>query len=193
MTDTLRVGFCLCGSFCTFDRAVREIRHLIAAGMEVTPIMSFNACTVDTRFGKASEWIEMLETLTGKEVLCTLPAVEPIGPKGWFDVLVVAPCTGTTLGKLANGISDTPVTLAVKSHLRRSRPVVIAVSTNDACGGSMRSIALLKNTKHLYFVPMAQDDVVNKPNSLVADFSRIEDTISCAMTGLQLQPLFFSL
>jgi len=188
----LRVGYCLCGSFCTFERSFEQMRHMVAEGVQVTPILSFHAASTDTRFGRAQEWRERFEELTGRQALTTLPAVEPIGPKGWFDVLVVAPCTGSTLGKLANGISDTPVTLAVKSHLRRSRPVVLAVSTNDALGGSYRSIALLKNMKHLYFVPMAQDDVVNKPNSLVADFSRIDDTIACAMAGLQIQPLFFS-
>ncbi len=190
MTESWKLGVCLTGSFCTFERVYEQIRRLVANGADVTPILSFNAGTVDTRFGSAAVWRERLEALTGHEALVTLPQVEPIGPKGWFDVLVVAPCTGTTLGKLANGISDTPVTLAVKSHLRRSRPVVIAVSTNDALGGSLRSLATLKNTKHLYFVPMAQDDVVNKPNSLVADFSRLEDRIACAPTGLQIQPLF---
>ncbi len=188
----LKVGYCLCGSFCTFERSFEQMRHMVAEGVQVTPILSFHAASTDTRFGRAQEWRERFEELTGRQALTTLPAVEPIGPKGWFDVLVVAPCTGSTLGKLANGISDTPVTLAVKSHLRRSRPVVLAVSTNDALGGSYRSIALLKNMKHLFFVPMAQDDVVNKPNSLVADFSRIDDTIACAMAGMQIQPLFFS-
>ncbi len=192
MIEPLKIGYCLCGSFCTFEKTYTQLRQLLAEGMDVTPILSFNAATVDTRFGEAAEWRMKLEAATGHKALTTLTEVEPIGPKGYFDVLVVAPCTGTTLGKLANGISDTPVTLAVKSHLRRSRPVVIAVSTNDALGASMRSIALLKNTKYLFFVPMGQDDVVAKPNSLVADFTRIGDTIACAMTGLQIQPLFFS-
>ncbi len=192
MSEALRIGWCLTGSFCTFERAYTQMRRAVAGGMDVTPILSFHASATDTRFGSAAQWHERFRELTGKEPLSDLVAVEPIGPKGYFDVLVVAPCTGTTLGKLANGISDTPVTLAVKSHLRRSRPVVIGVSTNDALGASLRNIALLKNTKHLYFVPMAQDDVVAKPNSLVADFSRIEDTIACALTGLQIQPLFFS-
>ena len=192
MTQALRIGFCLCGSFCTFEKAYAEMRRLIAGGMEVTPILSFNAVSTDTRFGRAEEWKQRMEALTGHAALTTLTAVEPIGPKGYFDVLVVAPCTGTTLGKLANGISDTPVTLAVKSHLRRSRPVVIAVSTNDALGASFRSIASLKSVKHLYFVPMGQDDVVNKPNSLVADFTRLDETIACSMAGMQIQPLFFS-
>ena len=186
----MRLGFALSGSFCTFERVIGQVRTLVAGGADVTPILSFNAASLDTRFGRAEDWKRQLEEITGHKPLTTLTEVEPIGPKGLFDVLVVAPCTGATLGRLANGISDTPVTLAVKSHLRRSRPVVLAVSTNDALGGSMRSIALLKNTKHLYCVPMSQDDAVNKPNSLVADFSRIEDTIAASLVGMQLQPLF---
>lgn len=190
MTTAWKIGVCLTGSFCTFERVYEQIKQLVENGADVTPILSFHAATTDTRFGTAAEWRQRLEALTGHEVLDTLVKVEPIGPKGYFDVLAVAPCTGTTLGKLANGISDTPVTLAVKSHLRRRRPVVLAVSTNDALGGSFRSLATLKNVKNLYFVPMVQDDVVNKPNSLVADFTRLEDTIACALTGLQIQPLF---
>ena len=177
----LRIGFALSGSFCTFDRVLQEVETLQEAGAEITPIMSFNAAGLDTRFGRAEDFKMRLREISGRE---------PVGPKGLFDVLVVAPCTGTTLGRLANGISDTPVTLAVKSHLRRSRPVILAVSTNDALGASMRSIALLKNTKSIYFVPMSQDDPLNKPNSLVAVFERIPDAIIAAQAGTQLQPLF---
>ncbi len=186
----LSVGVALSGSFCTFERVMKQIRELVEQGMEVTPILSFNASGMDTRFGKAEDWKARLREMTGKEPLTTLAEVEPIGPKGMLDVLVVAPCTGTTLARLANGLSDTPVSLAVKSHLRRSRPVVLAVSTNDALGASMRNIALLKNTKHIYFVPMSQDDPVNKPNSMVADFSKIGETITSALSGVQIQPLF---
>ena len=157
--------------------------------MELTPILSFNASTLDTRFGTAADFIERLTALTGRAPLTTLVEVEPIGPKALFDILVCAPCTGSTLARLACGMSDTPVSLAVKSHLRRGRPVVIAVSTNDALGASMRNIALLKNTKHLYFVPLHQDDPVSKPNSLVADFSLLGDTIAAALAGTQIQPL----
>lgn len=192
MSDCQKLGICLSGSFCTFERVAEQIRLLVLAGMDITPILSAHTALTDTRFGTAAQWRERLEEITGHKALTTLTEVEPIGPKGYFDALVVAPCTGTTLGKLANGISDTPVTLAVKSHLRRSRPVILAVSTNDALGASFRNIALLKNTKHIYLVPMAQDDVVNKPNSLVADFTRIGDTVTCAMAGLQIQPLFCS-
>ncbi len=186
----LKIGFALCGSFCTFHRALEQMEALTAEGMSVTPILSFCAASTDTRFGTAVEWRERFLLATGHPPLLTLPEVEPIGPKGYFDVLVVAPCTGSTLGRLANGISDTPVTLAVKSQLRRNRPVVIAVSTNDALGFSMKNIALLKNSKHLYFVPMSQDDAANKPNSLVADFTKLSAAIHAACVGVQLQPLF---
>lgn len=187
--DTLRIGFAITGSFCTFERALEQVKQLVEDGAEVTPILSYNAATLDTRFGTAVDFREKLADLTGRKPLLTLAEVEPIGPKAMLDVLVVAPCTGSTLARLACGLSDTPVTLAVKSHLRRSRPVVIAVSTNDALGASLRNIASLKNTKHLYFVPLRQDDPINKPNSLVADFALIESTISAARAGTQIQPL----
>ena len=185
-----RVGFALCGSFCTHARVLEELERLCGEYETVLPIASEACQRTDTRFGKADEWKARLKEVTGKDPMTTLVEVEPIGPKGLFDVLVVAPCTGTTLARLANGLSDTPVSLAVKSHLRRSRPVVLAVSTNDALGASMRNIALLKNTKHIYFVPMSQDDPTNKPNSLVADFTKIEETITAALSGVQIQPLF---
>lgn len=189
MNDPLRLGWALSGSFCCFERVLSQIERLVSQGMDITPILSFHAASLDTRFGTAASFRERLTGMTGHEPLLTLTDVEPIGPKGYFDLLVVAPCTGTTLGKLANGISDTPVTLAVKSHLRREKPVVLAVSTNDALGASFRNIALLKNVKHLYLVPFRQDDPGKKPNSLVADFTRIGDTIEQALQGRQIQPL----
>ena len=190
MMAALRIGFALTGSFCTFARVIQEAQKLTDAGHEVTPILSFAARDTDTRFGKAEDFSRQLEEITGRTPITTLTEAEPIGPKGLFDVLVVAPCTGSTLGRLANGISETPVTLAVKSHLRRNRPVVLAVSTNDALGASLRNIAYLKNAKNIYFVPLSQDDPVSKPNSLVADFTRIDDTITAALAGTQIQPLF---
>ena len=190
MMAALRIGFALTGSFCTFARVIQEVQKLTDAGHEVTPILSFAARDTDTRFGKAEDCSRQLEEITGRTPITTLTEAEPIGPKGLFDVLVVAPCTGSTLGRLANGISETPVTLAVKSHLRRNRPVVLAVSTNDALGASLRNIAYLKNAKNIYFVPLSQDDPVSKPNSLVADFTRIDDTITAALAGTQIQPLF---
>lgn len=188
--ETQRIGIALSGSFCTFDRVMKEIERLVKMGHEVTPIVSFHAANTDTRFGKAADILARLESICGKAPLCTLPQVEPLGPKDMLDALVVAPCTGTTLGRLANGLSDTPVTLAVKSMLRRSRPIILAVSTNDALGASMRNIGQLKNIKHLYFVPMRQDDPVVKPNSLVADFEQIWPTTEYALQGKQIQPLF---
>ena len=190
MMAALRIGFALTGSFCTFARVIQEVQKLTDAGHEVTPILSFAARDTDTRFGKAEDFSRQLEEITGRTPITTLTEAEPIGPKGLFDVLVVAPCTGSTLGRLANGISETPVTLAVKSHLRRNRPVVLAASTNDALGASLRNIAYLKNAKNIYFVPLSQDDPVSKPNSLVADFTRIDDTITAALAGTQIQPLF---
>ena len=190
MMAALRIGFALTGSFCTFARVIQEVQKLTDAGHEVTPILSFAARDTDTRFGKAEDFSRQLEEITGRTPITTLTEAEPIGPKGLFDVLVVAPCTGSTLGRPANGISETPVTLAVKSHLRRNRPVVLAVSTNDALGASLRNIAYLKNAKNIYFVPLSQDDPVSKPNSLVADFTRIGDTVGAALAGMQLQPLF---
>ena len=190
MMAALRIGFALTGSFCTFARVIQEVQKLTDAGHEVTPILSFAARDTDTRFGKAEDFSRQLEEITGRTPITTLTEAEPIGPKGLFDVLVVAPCTGSTFGRLANGISETPVTLAVKSHLRRNRPVVLAVSTNDALGASLRNIAYLKNAKNIYFVPLSQDDPVSKPNSLVADFTRIDDTITAALAGTQIQPLF---
>lgn len=190
MNTPLRIGFALCGSFCTFERVIEQMARLVAAGHEVTPILSEAVQHTDTRFGTAADWAARVTALCGREALRTLTDVEPIGPKDRMDVLVVAPCTGSTLSRLTAGESATPVTLAVKSHLRRERPVVIAVSTNDALAASFPAIAALKNRKHYYFVPMRQDDPVGKPNSLVADFALLPDTIAKACAGRQIQPLF---
>ena len=154
------------------------------------PILSPTAYETDTRFGKAAELRERIEEICGTPILHTVAQAEPIGPKKLLDLLLIAPCTGNTLAKIATGISDTSVSLAAKAHRRNNRPVVIAVSTNDALGFSMRNIALLKNSKHLYFVPMSQDDAANNPNSLVADFTKLSAAIHAAQVGVQLQPLF---
>lgn len=189
---SLRIGWALCGSFCTLERVTAQMAAMVAAGYAVTPVFSSPMCTVDTRFGRAAEWKARVTEICGQEVLTTLAEVEPLGPRDLLDVLVVAPCTGATLAKLAAGDSGTAVTLAVKSHLRRERPVVLAVSTNDALAGSFPAIAALKNRKHYYFVPMRQDDPAAKPNSLVADFTRIEETVLAAAEGRQVQPLFLA-
>lgn len=185
----LRVGFAVCGSFCTFSKVFNALEELKELGCEITPIMSFNAYSFNTRFGTAQENAARLFEITGKTVLHDIPSVEPIGPKKLFDVLVVAPCTANTLAKLAVGIVDTPVCMAVKSHLRNQRPVVIAVSTNDGLSGSAKNIGMLCNYKNYYFVPFEQDDYIKKPFSLVADFTKIPDTIAAALDGRQIQPM----
>lgn len=184
------VGFALCGSFCTFKKVIPQIKKLVAKGYRVIPIMSHNAYTTDTRFGKASDFNNEIEEICKEKIIYTIGGAEPIGPKELLDCLVIAPCTGNTLGKLANGISDTSVTLATKAHLRNQRPVIIAVSTNDALGTSAKNIGTLMNSKHIYFVPMRQDDYINKPNSIVADFDYVTDTVCEVLaTGLQPQPI----
>ena len=189
MSDRVRVGFALTGSFCTFSKAIAAVQSLTQAGYDVIPVMSFNAAAIDTRFGKAEEHISRLKALTGHDVIKTISAAEPIGPKKMFDVLVVAPCTANTAAKLALGITDTPVTMAVKSHLRNGLPVVIAISTNDALANAAKNIGLLQSMRNYYFVPYRQDNYSAKPNSVVADFDRIEDTITAALQGRQLQPI----
>lgn len=188
----LKVGFAVCGSFCTFEKAFAEIEELVALGCEVTPIMSQSAYSLDTRFGTAQQNAARLYEITGKTVLHDITATEPIGPKKMFDVLVVAPCTGNTLAKLALGIVDTPVCMAVKSHLRNQRPVVIAASTNDALAGAAKNIGTLRNYKNYYFVPLVQDDHLVKPFSLVADFKKIPQTIIDALNGKQIQPVYIT-
>lgn len=184
-----RVGFAVCGSFCTFHKVFPEMENLVKAGYDVLPIMSQTAYSTDTRFGKAADFVRQIENMTGHEIIHTIFAAEPIGPKKLLDILVIAPATGNTLAKLANGVTDTPVTLACKAHLRNERPVLLAVSTNDALGTAAKNIGLLLNAKHMYFVPMRQDDPVKKPNSLVADFSQIPESVLSALSGRQLQPV----
>lgn len=189
MTKPIRAGLALTGSFCTFARVLRVLETLLQKGYEVTPILSYNAGSLDTRFGTAAEWREKLEAMTGRPVIDSLVAAEPIGPKALFDVLAVAPCTGNTLAKLAHGVTDTPVTMAVKSHLRGEKPVVLAVSTNDALSGSAANIGALLSRRHYYFVPMRQDAPLAKPRSLVAQMELLPDTIEAALAGSQLQPI----
>ena len=185
----VRIGCAMTGSFCTFKAVFEAWRALRATGAALTPILSFNAATVDTRFYPAAETRRIFEEIAGRAPLTTLAEVEPIGPKKLLDALVIAPCTGNTLAKLANGVADTPVTLAAKSHLRNGRPVVIAVSSNDALAQNAKNIGLLLSMKHIYFVPFAQDDAFGKPNSLVAKFDKLPETVAAALAGKQLQPL----
>ncbi|MCH5170157.1 MAG: dipicolinate synthase subunit B [Oscillospiraceae bacterium] len=185
------VGFAMCGSFCTFKKVIPQIEELVLLGFNVVPIMSGVSYSTDTRFGKAEDFIKQIEDITGKKIIHTISGAEPIGPKKLLDALIIAPCTGNTLGKMANGITDTSVTLAAKAHLRNARPVIIAVSTNDALGAAAKNIGLLMNSKNVYFVPMSQDDPENKPNSIVADFTKIPETLKFVLAeGKQNEPLF---
>ena len=184
----MHVGFALCGSFCTFAN-VFPIMELLRRDYPVTPIFSEAAYTTDSRFGAAREHIELAEEICGMPPIHTIVQAEPIGPKKLFDILVIAPCTGNTLAKLAHGIADGPVTMAAKSHLRNGRPVLIAVSTNDALGTAAENIGKLMARKHYYFVPIRQDDPANKPRSMVADFSKLPKALEAALEGTQLQPI----
>ena len=184
----MTVGFALCGSFCTYGK-VFPVMEKLAKSYEIIPIFSQSAYTVDSRFGTAAEHIAGAETICGSPVLHTLTQVEPIGPKKLLDALVIAPCTGNTLAKLAHSIADGPVTMAAKSHLRNGRPVIVAISTNDALAGAAENIGKLLPRKHYFFVPFCQDDAFGKPTSIVADFSKIPQTLELALEGKQLQPL----
>lgn len=179
----MKIGYCLTGSFCTFSKAIDEIKNIVNDGHSVTVIMSENAYNTDTRFGKAEDVISAIINLTGNRIIHTIKDAEPIGPKKMFDVLCVAPCTGNTLAKLNLGITDTSVTMAVKSHLRNSKPVVIGVSTNDALGAAAKNIGSLMNYKNIHFVPFTMDDPINKPKSMVCDFTKILPTIKAAVEG----------
>lgn len=184
----MHIGFAMCGSFCTFSKVV-PIIELLSRDYEITPILSHAAATMNTRFGKADDLIYQISEICGKKPFLNLNDVEPIGPKKLFDALIIAPCTGNTIAKLAHSISDGPVTMAAKSHLRNGRPVLIAISTNDALAGSAENIGRLLNKKHIYFVPFGQDDPFEKPASLVADFTSIPTALDLALNGKQLQPL----
>ncbi len=183
-----QVGFALCGSFCTFKRVIPVIKEL-SEEYDIIPIMSYNAYGTDTRFGSARGFVDEIESICGRKTIATLTEAEPIGPKKLLDALIIEPCTGNTLAKLAAGIADTPVTLAAKSHLRNARPLIIAVSTNDALAGAAKNIGSLLNYKNIFFVPYRQDDPNGKPTSIVADFSKTGDTLINALSGKQIQPI----
>lgn len=184
----MNIGFAMCGSFCTYSK-VFPVMELLSRDYQVTPIFSDASYVIDSRFGTAKEHIELAREICGREPLHTIAQVEPIGPKKLLDVLVIAPCTGNTLAKLANSIADTPVTMAAKSHLRNGRPVLVAVSTNDGLAGAAENIGRLLGKKHYYFVPFGQDDALRKPTSLVADFSKLPQALEEALEGRQLQPV----
>ena len=184
----MNIGFAMCGSFCTYAD-VFPVMQALARDHKVIPIFSQNAYTVDSRFGTAQEHIRLAAEICGRLPIHTLEAAEPIGPKKLLDILVIAPCTGNTLAKLAHSIADSPVTMAAKSHLRNGRPVLIAPSSNDALAGAAENIGKLLARKHFYFVPFGQDDPINKPTSMVADFTKIPAALEAALSGQQLQPI----
>lgn len=187
----LRIGFAITGSFCTFKAVFPQMHMLVEHGYHVLPIMSENVYATDTRFGRAADWVAQAEEVCGEKVIHTIAQAEPIGPRKLLDLLIIAPCTGNTLGKLAAGIYDTAPTLAVKSHRRNDGPVLIALSTNDALSTSAAGIGQLMNRKGIYFVPFEQDDFRKKPTSCVADFTQILPAAQAALAGRQLQPTIF--
>lgn len=185
----MKIGFALTGSFCTFTRILEVMRGLNDAGADIHPIFSKNVSEMDSRFWKSREFIAKVQEITGRQGIFTIQEAEPIGPKGYLDVMVIAPCTGNTMAKLAAGITDTPVLMAAKAHLRNEKPLIIAVSTNDALGMNLKNIGLLMNTKNIYFVPFGQDDYIKKPLSLVAHMEEIPATIETALKRKQIQPV----
>ncbi|MCL2797311.1 MAG: dipicolinate synthase subunit B [Firmicutes bacterium] len=184
-----KIGFAVTGSYCTFSRILPQMERLSIEN-EVIPIFSYAVAEADTRFYKAADFFEDVMRITGKRPITSIVDAEPIGPERLLDVLIIAPCTGNTLSKLANAITDTPVLMAAKAHIRNDRPVVIAVSTNDALSGSAKNIGALLNYRNVFFVPMRQDDPFTKERSMVADYSKVYETLEAALEGRQLQPIF---
>ncbi|MCI1964760.1 MAG: dipicolinate synthase subunit B [Oscillospiraceae bacterium] len=188
--NEMTFGFAMCGSYCTFGTVLEEMKKIADKGYHLLPIMSENASSTDTRFGNAKDFVQQVSGICGREVITSIVGAEPIGPKKLVDLMIVAPCTGNTLAKLANGITDTAVTMAVKSCLRIGIPVVLAPATNDALAASAQNLGRLMNRKHIYFVPMHQDNPGQKPNSAVAEFSLILPTALVALKGEQIQPIW---
>ncbi len=184
-----RIGITMTGSFCTFSKVIEQIKELSKRGADIIPIMSFNSSMLDTKFGKAKDFVDEIEQISGKKVIDTIQGAEPIGPKKMTDIMLVAPCSGNTIAKIANNVIDTPATMAVKSHLRNENPVVIAISTNDGLSGSAENIGKLLNRNNFFFVPFRQDNPITKPRSLVFDEKYIIKTIEEALDNRQLQPI----
>lgn len=183
------IGFAFTGSFCTFEAVIKQLKKIADTGANILPIMSFNSYTLDTKFGTANDFIEKIENISQNKIIHTIQDAEPIGPKQLTDILIVAPCSGNTIAKLANGINDTPVLMAVKSHLRNNKPVVIAISTNDALSASAENIGKLLNRKNYYFVPFKQDNPITKPRSMVFDPEYIIKTLEFALDSEQIEPI----
>ena len=183
------IGYGITGSFCTFASTRKAVLLLKEMGAQITPVFSFQAQSCDTRFGSAKEFVEGICTITESEGIKTIVQAEPIGPNNFLDVMVIAPCTGNTAAKLCNGIVDTPVLMAAKAHMRNGKPLVIAISTNDALGMNFKTIGELMNMKNVYFVPFGQDNHKSKPNSMIAHLELLPETIDCAIRGKQIQPV----
>ncbi len=188
-TKELKIGFAMTGSFCTFKKAIAALYELKKLYPDITPIMSETAAFTDTRFGKAEDFRSEIESICQKKIITSITGAEPIGPKKLFDALVIAPCTGNTIAKIASGVTDSSVTMAAKAHLRNERPLVIAPSTNDGLGANAKNLGILLNTKNIYFVPFGQDDPYKKHRSLVADFSKISQALAEALEEKQYQPI----
>jgi dipicolinate synthase subunit B len=188
----IKVGFAFTGSFCTINKMYVYIEELVKRGADVFPMVSYSVATMDTRFAKAEDTLKRLKEITGKEVIKTIPEAEPVGPKLKLDIMIIAPCTGNSAAKLINGITDTPTIMAAKSHLRNGRPLVLAMATNDGLGMSGKNITQLLNIKNIYMVPFGQDDYTNKPNSLVADFNLLLETVEYALEKQQKQPVLIN-
>lgn len=187
-----RIGFAFTGSFCTFDKVFQELEKLKKLDAIITPIFSFQAQSIDSRFGRAEDFLSRAKEITGNNPIINIEGAEPIGPKGLLDIVVIAPCTGNTMAKLAHGIVDSPVLMAAKSHLRNNRPVVIAVSSNDSLSTNLKNIGLLLNSKNMFFVPFNQDSPDTKPNSMVANMELLQDTLELALEKEQIQPIIYS-
>lgn len=193
MTDFsgLKIGYAITGSFCTFEKSFNQAEILRKMGAELIPIMSENASSISTRFGSAEDNLKKLENICGCKVIKSIADAEPIGPKNLTDIMIVSPCTSNTASKLANSITDSAVTMAVKSHLRGGKPIILAIASNDSLMGSAKNLGILFNMKNYYFVPMRQDDYIKKPSSLVAEFSMIPQTVESALKGIQLRPIIY--
>ena len=188
----MKIGFAFCGSFCTFAPAIEQLKHLADIGHELVPIMSFNASSIDTRFGTAADHISKIEAICGRSIIKTIEAAEPFGPREKLDMLIICPCTGNTLAKLALGVTDTPVTMAAKAHLRCDRPLLIALATNDGLSANLSNLNAMQKRKSVYFVPLTQDDPEHKPHSVVCSFDKLTDSLYAALRGEQLRPLFLN-
>lgn len=186
-----KIGFILTGSFCTFNKTIEQMENIKKQEADIVPIMSYNSYELDTKFGKAKEFIDKIKNITGKDIIHTIQDAEPIGPKHLTDIMIIAPCSGNTIAKLANGITDSPALMAAKSHLRNSNPLVIAISTNDGLSGSAENIGKILNRNNYYFVPFRQDNPITKPRSLVFDPNLIVKTLELALDGEQIQPIIF--